>query len=84
MAMDKASLILVKGDQLPDAIIVASLIILLSSARVTQMHIMLVPEVRVIATKAVAIRVIVMVMVVIMGRPMVGPMPWMPMSTRGI
>ena len=41
-------------------------------------------EVRVMATKAVAIKVVVMVMIMVMGRPMVGPMLWMPMSSKGI
>ena len=35
-------------------------------------------------TKAVAIRAVVMVIVVVVGRPMVEPMPWMPMSSRGM
>ena len=48
------------------------------------MHKMLGPEVRVIATKAVAIRVVVVVMVMVMGRLVVEPMPWMPMSSRNI
>ena len=41
---------------------------------------MLRPKVRVIAIKAIAIRAVVMVM----GRPVVRPIPWMPMSSRGI
>ena len=38
------------------------------------------------ATKAMAIRPVVMVMVMVMvvGRPVVKPMPWMLMSSRGI
>ena len=75
---------MVKGDQLPDATTVASLAILLSSARVTLMHKMPGPEVRDMATKAMAIRAMVMVMVMVMGRPLVEPMPWMPMSSRGV
>ena len=31
-----------------------------------------------------AIRTVVVVMVMAMGRPVVRPMPWMPMSSRGI
>ena len=42
------------------------------------------PEARVMATKAMAIRAMFIVMVMIMGRPMVGPMLWLPMSSRGI
>ena len=42
------------------------------------------PEVRAMATKAVAISAIVLVMVVVMGRLMVEPMPCMPISSRGI
>ena len=30
------------------------------------------------------IRAMVVVMVVVMGRPVIKPMPWMPMSSRGI
>ena len=84
MAINKASLIMVEGDQLPDATIVASLAILLRSAAATHMHIILGPEVRVMVTKAMVIRAVVIVLVVIMGRFMVKPMPWMPMSSRGI
>ena len=84
MAINKARLIMVKGDQLLDATIVASLAILLSSIGVTHTHRMPGHEVRVVATKAMAIRDIVIVMVMVMGRPMVEPMPWIPMSSRGI
>ena len=84
MAINKARLIVVKGDQLLDATIVASLAILLSSAGVIHMYKMPGPEVRVMVTKAVASRVMVLVMVVVVGRPMVEPMPWMPMRSRGI
>ena len=77
-----------KGNQLLDSTIMASLAILLSNARVTQMHRMPVPKVRVIATKVVAIRSVVvamvMVMVMVMGRPIVRPMLWMPTSSRSI
>ena len=48
------------------------------------MHIILGPKVRVVVTKAMAIRAVVVVMVMVMGRPMVKPMLWMPMSSRGI
>ena len=85
MAINKASLIVVKGDQLLDATIVASLAILLSSIGVTHTYRMPGHEVRVVATKAMAIRDMVIVMVMVMGRPMVEPMPWIPMSSsRGI
>ena len=83
MAINEACLILVEGDQLLDATIVASLAILLS-AGVTHMHKMPGPKVRVFITKAMAIRVMVMVVVIVMGRPMVDPMLWMPMISRGI
>ena len=73
MAINEASLIVVESNQLPDATVVASLAILLSSARVIQMLKMLGHEVRVIVSKAITIRAMVMVMVVVMGRPMVGP-----------
>ena len=83
MAINEASLIMVKGDQLLDAAIVASLVILLSSSGVTNTHKMLGPTFRVVITKAVAIRAVVVVMVMVVGRPMVKPMPWMPMSSGG-
>ena len=50
---------MVEADQLPNASIVASLAISLSSARVTQMPKMLGPKVREVATKAVAIKAVV-------------------------
>ena len=81
MAINEASLIKVKANQLLDATTVASLAILLSSGGVTQMHKMVGLEVSIVATKAMAIRamvvvmVMVMVMVVLMGRLVVGPMP---------
>ena len=34
--------------------------------------------------KAVVIRAMVVVMAVVIGRPVIKPMPWMPMSSRGI
>ena len=36
------------------------------------------------ATKAMAIRAIIVAMIRLMGRFVLGPMPWMPMSSRGI
>ena len=84
MAIIEARLIMVEGNQLLDAIIVTSLAIFLSSAGATHMHKTLGPEVRAMVIKAVVIRAVVVVMVVVMGRPMVEPMPWMPMSSRGI
>ena len=36
------------------------------------------------ASKAVSFKAMVVVMVVVIGRPMVGPIPWMPISNRGI
>ena len=48
------------------------------------MHKMLGPAVRAVVTKAVAIRAMVVVMVMVMGRLIAEPMPWMPMSSRGI
>ena len=41
------------------------------------------PNARVMATNTVAIRAVVIVTVVVVGRPMVEPMPWIPMSSRG-
>ena len=46
------------------------------------MYKMLGPEVRVVVTKAVATRAVVVVMVVVMGRLVVEPMLWIPMSSR--
>ena len=43
-----------------------------------------VPKVRAMATKAVAIKAVVVAMFGVVGRPVVGPMPWIPMSSRGI
>ena len=75
---------MLEGNQLLDATIVTNLAILLSSAGATHMHKMPGPEVRAVVTKAVAIRPVVMVMVVVVGRLVVKPMLWMPMSNRGI
>ena len=84
MAINEASLIIVEGNQLLDATTVVSLAILLSSAGVTHMHKMPGPEVRAMVTKAMAIKAMVVVMVIVVGRLMAEPMPWMPMSSRGI
>ena len=75
---------MVKGNQVLDATIVASLAILLSSAGVTHMDKMLGREVRVVDTKPMAIRAMVVVLVMIVGKLMVEPMLLMPMSSRGI
>ena len=75
---------MVKGNQLLDATIVASLAISLSSAGATHTHKMPGLEVRVMATKAMAIRAVVIVLVMVMGRPVVELIPWIPMSSRGI
>ena len=56
---------MVKGNQLQDVITMASLAILLSSAGVTQMHKMLYLKVRVMATKTMASKVMVVVMVMV-------------------
>ena len=42
------------------------------------------PKVRVVATKAVATKAIVVATVGVIGKPVVGPMPSIPMSSRGI
>ena len=62
----------------------ANLSTLLSSARITQVPKVLGPKVRAVATKAMAIQAMVLVIVIDMGRPVVRPMPWMPMGSRGI
>ena len=58
--------------------------ILPSSGVVTQMLRMLGSEVKVVFTKAMAIQAMAMAMIRVMSRPMVGPISWMPMSSRGI
>ena len=45
---------------------------------------MLVPKVRVVVTKAAAIKTVVIAMVGVMGRAKVRPIPWMPVSSRCI
>ena len=65
VAINKASLIVVEGNQLLDATIVVSLAISLSSAGVTHMHKMPGSNIRVVATRTMAIRAVVMVMVVV-------------------
>ena len=64
---------MVKGNQLLDATIVAGLAISLGSAGVTHIHKMPGPEVRVVATKAMAIRVMVIVMVIVWEVPWLSP-----------
>ena len=75
---------MIEGSQMLDTTTVASLAILLSSARVTQMPKMLEPRIRVVAAKAVAIKAMVVAIIGVIGRPLVDPMLWMPMSSRGI
>ena len=65
MTINKVSLILVQDNQLLDAITMASLDISLSSAGVTQIHEIPGPEVGVVATKAMAIRAMVMCVIVV-------------------
>ena len=73
-----------EGDQLPNATIVASLNISLRTVTETQMPKMLGPKVRVIYAKTMVMRAMVVAMVRVMGRTIVGPIPMMPMSSRGI
>ena len=84
MAIDKASLMIVEGNKLPDATTVASLAILLGSSGVTQMPKMPGPKVRVVATNTMDVKAVVVVMVMFIGRLVAGPILWMPMSSRGI
>ena len=42
------------------------------------------PKLRVVVTKAVTIRTVVVVLVMVVGRLIVEPIPWMPMSNKGI
>ena len=83
MAMNEASLIIVEGDPLLDATIMASLAISPSSARANHMHKLPGPKVRAVVTKAMS-KAMVVVMVIVVGRLVVEPMPWMPMSSTGI
>ena len=69
MGINETSLILVKGDQLPDATTVASLAISLSGAGVTKMHKMRVSKVKIMATKAIAIKAVIFAMVRVMCKP---------------
>ena len=71
MAINETSLIVVEGNWLRDATTVESLVISLNSAKVSQMHKMLGPKVRVIATKAVAFKAVVMARII--GRTLVRP-----------
>ena len=48
------------------------------------MPIMLVSKVRVVSTKAVASKAVVVAMIRVMGRPVVWPMPQMPMISESI
>ena len=48
------------------------------------MHKMLGPNVRVVATKLTAIKVMIKAMVGVIGKLAVGPMPWMPMTSRAL
>ena len=84
MSVNKASLIKVEGDQLLDTTIVISLAILKSSAGVNKMPKMLGLEVRVVVPKVVAIKAVVVALLKVICRPMVGLMPWIPISNRGI
>ena len=62
----------------------ASLAISLSIAEITQMPKIRGSKVRVVATKAVAVKAVFMAIVGVLGRPMVGPMLWVPMGSSGI
>ena len=73
----KGGLIVVEGSQLPNATTVSSLDNLLNNASVTQM-----PKMH--EFKAMAIKDMLVVMVMVVGRPLVRPMPWFPMSSRDI
>ena len=84
MALNEARLIMLEANQLPDATTIASLDILQSTAVVSQTPKILGPKVRMVATKTVALKVMVVVVVGFIGRPMFGPMPWMPMISRCI
>ena len=84
VAINEASFIVAEVDQLLDATIVASLAILLSSSVVTHMHKTPGPKIRVMVTMIMAIKNMVVVMVKVMGKSMVKPMPQMPTNSRGI
>ena len=61
-----------------DATTMISLLILLSSSGATQMPKTVGTKLRVMASKAMAIKAVVVAIVRVMGRHAVGPMPWMP------
>ena len=66
-----ARLILVEGNQLADVTEAAILVILLSSAGVTQMHKMMGPKVRVMATKKVTVKAMIVPIFGVTSRPLV-------------
>ena len=76
-------MILLEANQVPNIIDFVSLAISLNSAGATQICKMPGPKVRVVATKPMPIRAEVVAIVGFVGRPMVGPMPWMLVSRRG-
>ena len=84
MTINGDSLLNVEANQLPDTTTVASLAISQSCAEVTQMPKLLGPKVSVMATKAMAIKAIVVVIDMVMCMPIVRTILWMPMNSRGI
>ena len=84
MAGNEASLLVVEGNCLLYATTMASLAIFLSIAGVTEIPKMPGPKVRIVDTKAIDIKAVVVTMVMVLGRPVVRSMPWIPMSSRGI
>ena len=77
MAVNNASLIVIEGIQLLDATTLASLAIAPRSAGATQVP-------RILEVRAMATNTVVMVMVMVIGRSVVVPMPLIPISSRSI
>ena len=69
MAINKANLIVVEGDLQPDATTVASLVISLRSTEVTEMPKISGCKVRVMPTKVLDIRAMVVAKAAVVGRP---------------
>ena len=78
------SLIIVEANQLLDASTLASLTILLNGASKNPMLKMPGSEVRIVATKPIAIKTRVIAMLRVMGRTIFRPMLWISMISRGI
>ena len=84
MVINQANLFVVKGNQLTDATIMVSLIILLTSTRGSQIPRISGQEVRVVASNSMDIKAMIVAIVRVVGRLMARTMLWMPIISRGI